>query len=153
MVRAKYGFSGSRAASLAGATIAILGSLGLAGCSASSGGGTDGGGGGGDDVTSYLPPETGTGDGASSGGGGGDASDGPTCNIPAGATYGYDAGTGGFGCYPVGPDPSCDSKSYLLRCIASDPYNNPPSAASSLNCGTAMLTSMSTETEFCCACK
>jgi hypothetical protein len=150
MVRANCGVSGSLAASLAGAAVAIAGSMGFAGCSSSSGGGTtpDGG----DDAVSYVMPETGAGDAASSSGGG-DASDAATCNIPSGATYGYDAGTGGFSCSPVGPDPSCDSKSYLLRCIASDPYNNPPNATGSLNCGAQMLTSMSIETEFCCACK
>jgi hypothetical protein len=149
MVRAKSGFSGGRAASVAGAAIAIAASMGVAGCSASSGGTTSDAG---EDAVSYVMPETGAGDGASSSGGD-DASDGPTCTIPASATYGYDAGTGGFSCYPVGPDPSCDSKSYLLRCLASDPYNNPPNAMGSLGCGAQMLTSMAIETQFCCACK
>jgi hypothetical protein len=149
MVRAKSWFSGGGAASVAGAAIAIAGSMGFAGCSSSSGGGTSDAGG---DSVSYAMPETGAGDGASSSGGD-DASDGPTCNVPAGATYGYDAGTGGFGCYPVGPDSKCGATQYLLRCIASDPYNNPPNATSSLKCGAQMLTSMSIETEFCCACK
>jgi hypothetical protein len=149
MVRAKYGFTSGRAASLAGVAVAILGCAGIAGCSSSSGGGTtsDGGDGG----TSYVAPEGGGDDGGSSGGGG-DASDAATCNMPAGATYSYDGGSGGFNCYPVGPDPMCDSKSYLLRCIASDPYNTPNSATASLKCGGSMLTTMSTVNEFCCAC-
>lgn len=148
MVRARYGFALGSGASLAAVAIAILG-VGTAGCSASSGGGStsDAGDGG----TSYVAPEGGGDDGGSSSGGG-DASDAATCNIPAGATYGYDAGGGGFSCTPVGPDPMCDSKSYLLRCFASDPYSNPPSATASLKCGGSMLTSMSTETVFCCAC-
>jgi hypothetical protein len=153
MVRAKYGFSGGCAASVAGAALAFFGSVGIAACSSSSGGGTtvDSG----DDSSSYVTPETGAGgDGASSGGGGSDASDAPSCNIPASATYNYDASTGGFACLPIGPDPMCDSKSYLLRCIATDPSNTPPDGSLSfLNCGNKMLTSMSIETEFCCACK
>ena len=106
----------------------------------------------GDDGTSYLMPETGSSD--DGGGGTSDASDAPSCNIPAAATYSYDGGAGGFNCYPVGQDPTnCDAKSYLVRCLASDPYNNPPMLTTSLHCGTSMPTSMSAETEWCCACQ
>ncbi len=149
MVRAISANRSARVRSLAWVTLGVLASLGAPACSSSSSSGkaTDGG----DDSVSYAMPETGSPE--DGGGGGGDASDGPSCNIPAGATYSYDAGTGGFSCTPIGPDPMCDSKSYLVRCLASDPYNNPPMLTASLNCGTSMPTSMPVETEWCCACK
>jgi hypothetical protein len=150
MVRAISANRSAPVRSLAWATLGVLGSLAAAACSSSSSSGktSDGG----DDSVSYVTPETGLPD--DGGGGGGDASDGPSCNIPAGATYSYDAGPiGGFSCTPIGPDPMCDAKSYLVRCLASDPSNNPPMLTSSLHCGTSMPTSMSAETEWCCACQ
>jgi hypothetical protein len=153
MVRAISANRSVRVGSVAWATLGVLASLGAAACSSSSGGGkvTDGG----DDSVSYVMPETGSPDDGGGGGGGGDASDAASCNIPAEATYSYDGGTGGFHCTPLGPDPMCgDPKTYLVRCIATDPYNNPPMLTGSLNCGGSSIpTSMSTETEWCCACK
>ena len=149
MVRARYRFESAR---VAVALVAAFGAFGAGACSSSTAGtpASDGG----DDGTSYLTPETGAGAGDGASGGGGDASDAATCNMPAAATYSYDGGSGGFNCYPVGQDPTnCDAASYLLRCLASDPYNTPPSQPAALKCNTMSIpTSMAVETEFCCAC-
>ncbi|MGH7434300.1 MAG: hypothetical protein ACRENE_01335 [Polyangiaceae bacterium] len=150
MVRAISAVRSAPVKSLAWATLGVLGALGAAACSSSSSSGktSDGG----DDSVSYQMPETGSTDDGGGGGGGGDASDAPSCNVPACATYSYEAGTGGFHCTPIGPDPMCDTMHYLVRCLATDPYNNPPMLTASLHCGNSMPTSMSIETEFCCAC-
>jgi hypothetical protein len=126
---------------------AVVG-LGAPGCSSSSHGAVSDGG----DETSYYGPLPGDGSADGEGSVGDGGPDGPTCIIPASATFSGPVIGGTAGCSPQVANGQCDSTSFRVKCSAPDP-TDVPQPPSSLTCDFLPNNDVSTTAYYCCTCQ